>query len=50
MRERLSKTTSWKDVPHLDKAFIWQNMKNLVLLQITSPPGQLDPGFKAREP
>ena len=50
MREGLSKTTPWKDVPHLDEVFIRQNMKNLVMLRIISAPGQPHPGVKASEP
>ena len=50
MRERLLQTTSWKDVPHLDKAFIRQNMKNLVTLRMIGPPGQLQSRVKAPEP
>ena len=39
MRTEVAKTTRWKDVPHLDKAFIAQNMKDLAALQIIGAPG-----------
>ena len=50
MRRALAKSTCWKDVPHLDEAFIHQNMKNLAVLQIIGPPGQPLAGVKAPEP
>ena len=50
MREGLKKTTSWKDVPHLNEAFIRQNLKNLVQLGIINPPGRPQSGLKASEP
>ena len=49
MRQALAKSTYWNDVPHLDEAFIHQNMKNLVMLQIIGPPGQPLSGVKAPE-
>ena len=49
MRQALAKSTCWKDVPHLDEAFIHQNMKNLAMLQIIGPPVQPLPGIKAPE-
>ncbi len=50
MRKGLAESTCWKDVPHLDEAFIHQNMKNLVKLQIIGPPGQPHSGIKTPEP
>ncbi len=50
MRQALAKSTCWKDVSHLDEAFIHQNMKNLAVLQIIGPPGQPLAGVKAPEP
>ena len=50
MRQALAKSTCWKDVPHLDEAFIDQNMKNLAMLQIIGPPDQPLSGVKAPEP
>ena len=47
MRKRVAETTHWKDVPHLDEAFIRQNMQDLVALQIIGPPGQPHPQLKA---
>ena len=47
MRKRVAETTRWKDVPHLDEAFIRQNMQDLVALQIIGPPGQPHPQTKA---
>ena len=47
---RRQRRTPWKDVPHLDEAFIRQNMKDLMALQIIGPPGQPHPqneGFGA---
>lgn len=43
MRTKVSETTRWKDVPHLDEAFIAQNLKHMAALQIISPPGQPAP-------
>ena len=50
MRKRVAETTCWKDVPHLNEAFIRQNMKDLVALQIISPPGQPHLGIEASAP
>ena len=50
MRKGLAESTRWKDVPNLDEAFIHQNMKNLMTLQIIGPPGQPYSGIKAPEP
>ena len=47
MRTKAAETTHWKDVPHLDEAFIRQNMKDLVALQIIGAPGQPHPQTKA---
>jgi len=49
MREKVAETTHWKDVPHLGKAFLEQNLKDLVALHIIGPPGQAAPGMKAPE-
>ena len=49
MRKRAAETTRWKDVPHLDEAFIHQNLKHMVALQIIGPPGQPQPGTKASQ-
>lgn len=49
MRKKAAETTRWKDVPHLDEAFIHQNLKHMVALQIIGPPGQSMPGTKAPE-
>ena len=47
LRTKAAETTHWKDVPHLDEAFIRQNMKDLVALQIIGPPRQPQPQSKA---
>lgn len=49
MRIKVAETTRWKDVPHLDEAFIAQNMKDLAALQIIGAPGAAAPGMKAPE-
>lgn len=48
MRTKVRETTRWKDVPHLDEAFIAQNLKHMVALQIISPP--TEPVPTAHEP
>jgi hypothetical protein len=40
MRAKVAETTRWKDVPHLDEAFVAQNLNHMVALQIINPPGQ----------
>ena len=50
MRKRVAETTRWQDVPHLDEAFIQQNMRDLVALQIIGPPGQPHPQAKVSAP
>jgi fatty acid CoA ligase FadD9 len=38
LRKRAAQLTEWRDVPHLDEAFIHTNLKHLVMLGLISPP------------
>lgn len=40
LRKRAAAYTQWKDVPHLDEAFIHQNMRHLTTLHLITPPGR----------
>jgi hypothetical protein len=38
LRKRAAQYTQWGDVPHLDEAFIHQNMRHLATLGLVTPP------------
>ena len=38
LRQKAAQLTHWEDVPHLDEAFVHQNLKHLAALKLVSPP------------
>ena len=38
LRAKVSELTQWPDVPHLDEAFLHQNLKHLAALKMITPP------------
>lgn len=38
LQNKVAELTQWDDIPHLDEAFVQQNLKHLAALKMISPP------------